>query len=325
MVQFIQTYNQETKEINDKLMSAYIEERAINYLTFFGLPGINVTNKPDGKFEDIITPKNLTTLEDQLNSFRTTIEDISSPREVSFGKIRLQGGRISKSDLKYRYSYDLFNNSPEVINSNIDDLIAISAKLLDQLMIAKVASAAAIVDADVDYGGKYFADSPLSIILRIAYSFRNENYGIDPNICILSPDKYLEFLDYMNTPQVAFQNNEPITNYYRSIGWKLGNISVIGAFNQLKKVDGTNIDALFLDSSRRSVEVVTQSDERYSTLPIPGTTINGASIEGNLFSSFNGSDPEVPDRLFTTIKSAADVQILNSNAIGAITTLPEDD
>jgi hypothetical protein len=304
-------------------MSAYVEERSINYLTLLGVPGIDVINKADGKFDNSLKKTDLRDLEKTLNDFRLTVENISSPREVQFGEVSLTGGKVNKQNVKYRYSYDVFKSTLGVVESNINDLISVQSKILDTKLLSTLIANAGLKQADVDFGSSKWTVNPISVILRIAFSFRNKGMGHDPNLCILSPNRYLEFLDYLQTPQVAYQNARPISNTFRIIGWRLNNITVLGAFDQLRDANGTAQDAVFLDTSRRSINIITQTDDRFAALPVRGETLGGSNIGGRIYWTNSGSDPEVPDRLYTTVSNAAEIQVLNPNVIGYITTLPQ--
>jgi hypothetical protein len=323
MVEFIQTINGVSGDIIDNWMSAYVEERSINYLTLLGVPGIDVVNKPDGKFDNSLKKTDLRDLERTLNDFRLTVENISSPREVQFGEVSLTGGKVNKQNIKYRYSYDVFKSTLGVVESNINDLISVQSKMLDTKLLSTLIANAGLTQADVDFGSAKWTVNPISVILRVAFGFRQKGMGHDPNLCILSPNRYLEFLDYLQTPQVAYQNAQPIRNTFRIIGWRLNNITVLGAFDQLKNAAGVNQDALFLDTSRRSINIITQTDDRFTALPVRGETLGGSNIGGRLYWTNSGADPEVPDRLYTTVNNAAEVQVLNPNVIGYITTLPQ--
>jgi hypothetical protein len=321
-VEFIQTINGVSGDIIDNWMSAYVEERSINYLTLLGVPGIDIVNKPDGKFDNSLKKTDLRDLEKTLNDFRLTVENISSPREVQFGEVSLTGGKVNKQNVKYRYSYDVFKSTMGVVESNISDLISVQSKILDTKLLSTLIAHAGLTDADVDFGASDWAVNPISVILRVAFGFRQQGMGHDPNLCILSPNRYLEFLDYLQTPQVAYQNAQPIRNTFRIIGWRLNNITVLGAFDQLTNAAGTAQDALFLDTSRRSINIITQTDDRFTSLPVRGETLGGSNVGGRIYWTNSGADPEVPDRLYTTVNNAAEIQVLNPNVIGYITTLP---
>lgn len=313
MVEFYDTINSIGDEIIDKWMSAYIEQRAYNYITLLGISGIPIVDKPDGKFDNAISGTDMADLERQINMMRKTIEEISSPREVSFGEFKLVGGKIPIQDIKYRYSYDLWKNGREIIESNINDLIAIQCKIVDNYLLQRVASNAGITEANVTFPTATFATNPISVILRVAFAFRNLNMGIDPNYCILTPARYLQFLDFMNSPSMVNTQMAPIKRDYQVVGWNLGPISVIGSFNPMPK------DSIFLDTSRRGIQLVTKTDTRFSSMPGKGAiSPSGNTVGGNLFYSFSGASDEVPNRMYTTVGSACDVQILNKNVIGAV-------
>jgi hypothetical protein len=81
-------------------MSGYVEERANNYVTLFGLTGLYLLLiNLNGKFDHVITTKSLEDIEESLNKMRETIEDTSSPRGGFFGKISLSGGNIKTNNL----------------------------------------------------------------------------------------------------------------------------------------------------------------------------------------------------------------------------------
>jgi hypothetical protein len=317
MVEFVETYNPANADYNDKLLSLYMQQRVAPFLTMWGQ--CPVVNSVSGRFDNVVEAQLLEEIAEAIAS-PIKAHEISSYRDVTFEAEKMVPGKVTGAKIRYNVSKKLTVEDPlQYIEKNLNKLFGALALDLDKKLTVTVASTAGISEADVQWptDSTTWAQNPLRYLTRAALSFRRNELPFTPDIAILGPEKYIDYVDYMTGLENGFYANYA-TNFDPNAASGFPQLTVLGAYADITTAAGAAKDLILLDSKRPGFQIITNNDPEYSLIPPSGTQLNGQPIGGSIGTIYSGVKDTDRDLRFFNIQTAADIQVLDPLAYASI-------
>jgi hypothetical protein len=321
MVEFIDTYSPANGDYNDKLLSLYMQDRVAPFLTLWGQ--VPVVNSVSGRFDNVIEAE---LLEDIAKVIARPIKnhEISSYRDVTFEEEEMVAGKVTGSKIRYNVSKKLTVEDPlQYIEKNLNKLFGALALDLDNKLTTTAASTAALDETSVQWpgaGAPTFEENPYRYLIRAALSFRRNELPFTPDVAILGPEKYVEYVDYQAGLEGGVYSNWNAN--FQPGGSAYPNLKVYGAYSEITRSTASkpsdHADLILLDSRRPGFKIITNNDPEYSLIPPVGTQLNGQPIGGSIGTIYSGVKDTDRDLRFFNIQTAADIQVVDPLAYASI-------